>query len=61
MHVKLSKREYPKFDGEKEFMSNIYYHSLVGSLMYVMIMNRARHCICTGSCEQFLANHDNNI
>ena len=37
MQVKLSKNECPKSDDEKEFMSKIPYHFVVGSLMYAMV------------------------
>ena len=55
-HVKLSKNECPKSDDEKEFMSKIPYHFVVGSLVYATIMTRPDIGFVVGVVSKFLSN-----
>ena len=50
-HFKLSKKQSPKTEEERDHMSKVSYASAIGSLMSAMV-NKARHCTCSGSCEQ---------
>lgn len=39
-HIKLSKKQSPKTEEEKEYMKKVPYASAIGCLMYVMVCTR---------------------
>ena len=50
-HFKLTKEMCPKTQEEIDYMSKVPYSSVVGSLMYAMVLHKTRYFTCNGSCE----------
>ncbi|RVW47730.1 Retrovirus-related Pol polyprotein from transposon TNT 1-94 [Vitis vinifera] len=51
-HFKLSKEQSPKTEEERDHMSKVPYASAIGSFDVCYGVYKARHCTCSGSCEQ---------
>uniref|UniRef100_A0A3Q7I4I4 Reverse transcriptase Ty1/copia-type domain-containing protein n=1 Tax=Solanum lycopersicum TaxID=4081 RepID=A0A3Q7I4I4_SOLLC len=56
MHFKLSTKQCPSSDDEKEDMKKVHYASIVGSLMYVMVYIRPDITHAVGIVSHFLSN-----
>ena len=55
-HFKLSSKQFPSTDKEKEEMKKILYASAVGSLMYAMVCTRPDITHAVGVVNRFLSN-----
>ena len=55
-HFKLSSKQCPTSEGEKEIMQKISYASAVGSLMYAMLCTRPDICYVVGVVRLFQSN-----
>ena len=56
VQFKLSKKQSPTSEGEKEEMKNVPYSSVVGSLIYVMICTRPNIAYAISDVSRFLSN-----
>ena len=57
-HLKLSSKQSPSSEKEKEEMRKVSYASAVGSLMYVMVCTRPDIAHAVGVVSKFLSNLD---
>ena len=57
-HLKLSSKQSPSSEKEKEEMQKVPYASVVGSLMYVMVCTRPDIAHAVGVVSKFLSNLD---
>ena len=55
-HLKLSSKQSPSSEKEKEEMQKVPYASVVGSLMYVMVCTRPNIARAIGVVSRFLSN-----
>ena len=55
-HFKLSSKQCPTSEKEKEEISRVPYSSTVGSLMYVMVCTRSDIAHAVGVVSRFLSN-----
>jgi len=56
LHFKLSSRQAPSNDKEKDDMQHVPYASAVGSLMYAMVCTRSNIAHHVGVVSRFLSN-----
>ena len=59
-HFKLSSKQCPSTDKEKEEMDKVPYASAVGSLMYAMVCTRPDITHAVGVVSRFLSNPERN-
>ena len=54
-HFKLSKKQSPKIEEERDYMSKVPYASTIGSLMYAMVCTRPDIAHAVGVVSRFMS------